>query len=319
MATAGNFTIDSVTTSDGRYAGRSFGGDCVYAAVGARVWGAAVRVISVVGSDYPPEWLRLLDSNGIRTDLVRRIEAPHGLIAPMRYDDEGRRENERSSAESTPDIPIRPSETWRTFSPTARDARPSLHEVDCMHLAPMPVESQNELLALAAGQVPLITLDIPWFPGRTRRGDLPEVGFASAVLLSEAEIVGHYPGSSAEDAAADLMRRGVGIVAVKQGGRGSVVFSHDRPEGVRLPVFQTKVVDPTGAGDAYCGGFGVGLSQRGDPISAGLYGTVAASFVIEGFGADYALRYGAPQALRRLDLLRSRIEVSQTSTSPGPS
>jgi ribokinase len=237
----------------------------------------------------------------------------------MRYDDEGRRENERSSAESAPDIPIRPREIWRTFSPTARDARPCLDEVDCMHLAPMPVESQNELLALAAGKVPLITLDIPWFPGRTRRGELPEVGLASAVLLSEAEIAGHYPGSSAEDAAADLMGRGAGIVGVKQGGRGSVVFSRDRPGGVRLPVFQTRVVDPTGAGDSYCGGFGVGLWQRGDPISAGLYGTVAASFVIEGFGADYALRYGASEAQRRLEILRTKIGVPETATPPGQS
>ena len=85
---------------------------------------------------------------------------------------------------------------------------------------------------------------------------------------------------------------------------------------MRLPVFATKVLDPTGAGDAYCGGFGIGLCQLDDPVSAGLYGTVAASFVIEGFGADHALRYGPPDARRRLDHLWHEFRVSGPKTPP---
>lgn len=317
MAALGNFTIDSVSTADGRHAARAFGGDCVYSAVGAHIWGAAVRVVSVVGDDYPAEWLGLLESSGIRTELVRHVSIPHGLVAPMNYDEAGRRENERAGARRDAMAPAEGLSLWRTFSPTAEDAEPCLGQVDCMHLAPMPVARQNELLTIAAGTVRVLTLDIPWFPGRTARGELPEVGLASAVLLSDAEIKGHYGEVPVGEAAADLMRRGARIVAVKQGGRGSIVFYPEEPHGVRLPVVSTQVLDPTGAGDAYCGGFAVGLWQIGNPIAAGLYGTVAASFVIEGFGANHALQYGYADAHRRLGLIRPQFEASHPNLSLG--
>ena len=41
---------------------------------------------------------------------------------------------------------------------------------------------------------------------------------------------------------------------------------------VDIPVFPTNVKDPTGAGDAFCGGFQVGLFETGDPVQAALYG-----------------------------------------------
>jgi ribokinase len=56
----------------------------------------------------------------------------------------------------------------------------------------------------------------------------------------------------------------------------------------------------TGAGDSFCGGFMVGLATTGDPIRAALYGTVSASFAIEGYGALYALGADSTEARRRL-------------------
>ena len=45
-------------------------------------------------------------------------------------------------------------------------------------------------------------------------------------------------------------------------------------------------VDTIGAGDAYCGGFLAGLVETGDPLEAGLRGTVSASFAVQGYGAQ---------------------------------
>jgi ribokinase len=72
----------------------------------------------------------------------------------------------------------------------------------------------------------------------------------------------------------------------------------------QIPAFSTQVVDPTGAGDAFCGGFLVGLAQSGSPVQAALYGAVSASFIIEDFGVLHALNVEPEQARSRLRQLQ---------------
>jgi ribokinase len=59
----------------------------------------------------------------------------------------------------------------------------------------------------------------------------------------------------------------------------------------------------TGAGDSFCGGFSVGYLKTGDAVEAAFYGTVSASFVIEGFGGLHALKIDRAQAKKRLTKL----------------
>ena len=50
-----------------------------------------------------------------------------------------------------------------------------------------------------------------------------------------------------------------------------------------------RVVNPTGAGDAFCGGFLAGYRETYDPLEAALCGNISASLVVEGSGPFYAL------------------------------
>jgi ribokinase len=50
-----------------------------------------------------------------------------------------------------------------------------------------------------------------------------------------------------------------------------------------------EIYDPTGAGDAFCGGFLAGYRRTFDPVQAAVYGNISASLVIEGQGPFYAL------------------------------
>jgi sugar/nucleoside kinase (ribokinase family) len=93
---------------------------------------------------------------------------------------------------------------------------------------------------------------------------------------------------------------------VKLGQQGSIGLRGD--ELVRLPAATAAPVDPTGCGDAFCGGFLVGLAETGDLRTAMTYGTVAAGVVAEDHGAAHAL------ALDRDDL-RSR--VAALAPTPG--
>jgi sugar/nucleoside kinase (ribokinase family) len=97
-----------------------------------------------------------------------------------------------------------------------------------------------------------------------------------------------------------LLGTGVPVAVLRMGEAGSLVAGRGaRPVAVpAVPV--SRIVDVTGAGNAYCGGFLAGLAETGDLGGAGRYGAVSASFALEQFGATYALQDLRARAERRL-------------------
>ena len=92
----------------------------------------------------------------------------------------------------------------------------------------------------------------------------------------------------------------------KLGARGSFVYDARTANGFLVPAYPSTVVDATGAGDAYCGGFMAGLHLSGDPATAALYAAVSASFAIEAHGALAGLHAARTAALGRVDWLRGQ-------------
>jgi sugar/nucleoside kinase (ribokinase family) len=75
-----------------------------------------------------------------------------------------------------------------------------------------------------------------------------------------------------------------GLIVIRCGEHGCLVLSHQ--SGAQwLPAYHEptspKIIDTTGAGNTFLGGFSIGLLQTGDPREAAVYGSVAASFVVE--------------------------------------
>jgi sugar/nucleoside kinase (ribokinase family) len=79
-------------------------------------------------------------------------------------------------------------------------------------------------------------------------------------------------------------RLGAKLVAVRHGAHGSYVWSEKRDEAWHIPAVPTKVVDPTGAGNAYGGGLCVGWTEMDDARHAGCCGAIAASLLIRQVG-----------------------------------
>ncbi|MGB3582227.1 MAG: PfkB family carbohydrate kinase, partial [Roseiarcus sp.] len=115
--------------------------------------------------------------------------------------------------------------------------------------------------------------------------DLGFVRGASAFLPSEAEIVRIWGPS---DIGAWLRETALRLkchMAAKLGERGSLVC--DAKSGVLIytPARPVKVVDTTGAGDGYCGGFVAGLAAGWPLAECAAMGAVSASYVVEACGA----------------------------------
>lgn len=110
---------------------------------------------------------------------------------------------------------------------------------------------------------------------------------------------------------------GKGLVVVRAGEHGVLTLTSSGPEW--LPPYYAepspKVVDPTGAGNAFLGAFSLKLQETGDPREASIYGSVAASFALEQFGpplltsepTDPEETWNGVSAAARLDEYRKRV------------
>jgi sugar/nucleoside kinase (ribokinase family) len=74
-----------------------------------------------------------------------------------------------------------------------------------------------------------------------------------------------------------------------------------------LPAYPSRPADPTGAGDAFCGGFLAGYKKTYEPLPAAMYGNVSASLNVEGSGAFYPLDVLSGLAAARLDALKDLV------------
>jgi sugar/nucleoside kinase (ribokinase family) len=112
-------------------------------------------------------------------------------------------------------------------------------------------------------------------------GLLPSVDYFMPSLEEAALLSGR---DDPADAAAFFMDRGAGACIFKMGAKGS--YARTRDGSFRTPAFKVPVSDTTGCGDAYCGGFVVGLVEGLDLEAACRLGAAAAALVATGLGSD---------------------------------
>jgi len=113
----------------------------------------------------------------------------------------------------------------------------------------------------------------------------PALPYVDYFLPNDEQLLGLTGESTLEAAAAHLIDRGVGCVAVTCGADGALVATSD---GVtRVPAFKVDVVDTTGCGDAFSAGFLRGIAAGRTPEQAAVLGNASAAQVVQGVGSDH--------------------------------
>lgn len=320
----GGLRIDYLISSAGRTADGVFGGNAVFAAVGARLWSQSgqVGILGKSGPNFPDGWLALLESQGINTGCIIPIpEAVDQRTFFSHRADGNRDEGNPESHYRTLGLSLPAG--LRGYSQPSADAQETIYrplrvmgdEVagDCwprrgFHVSPVSWETTHSCIQAAhrAG-VPQITLDPGLWIGQRSLGEIGGVlALCDAFLPSEAEAQLLFgPHASRQEMARWLAEAGAPLVVLKLGAEGCLVYQRESDRFAAIPAVPAAVVDVTGAGDAFCGAFAVGLAETGDPVLAACWGGVAASFVVEGFGALYALeKASADEMERRASLLQ---------------
>jgi ribokinase len=322
LVTVGGLTVDSVIGADGTVALAKAGGNGAYSAVGARIWGARVGLVATTVESYPRPAMERLEAAGI--DLAGVVWVPETLTSCgwFIYDADGRLEEgldgppETLAEAGLPTDRLTPAQVARfkdhLRSRTAPDEVSysgfrTRHPVTVaqvpeawlaargVHIAP---SRPDAMLAMRdrfkAGGV-LVTADPGW---QLAERDLDEItpllAGLDAFLPSEVELRALVPDAGVGDALAVLADRCPGAIAVKMGPRGALVWDRARRTPVPVPAETVPTVDPTGAGDGFCGGFLAGLCETGDPVLAARYGALSAARIVACYGADGALPTDRP-------------------------
>ncbi len=309
--TAGGFTLDDTVLPNGEVCWAAPGGNALYSAVGAKVWGVDVGIIARIGLDYPQAHLDRLSKAGFDLSGVSRVDHPSFHVWIL-HEGQGRRQIVYRLDSGKNDV----------LDPVAEDIPDGYMSAQAIHICPIRGASQVALAnCLALRHVPTL-MDLVAIPGQI---DLSP-GYTPAIwpklrafLPSIEEVTAIWGDRPLAELIDEVRRAGPACFAIKMGERGSLVSDSARATIYHVPAYPARVVDATGAGDAYCGGFMVGLQETGDPLEAALYGTTSASIVIEGFGALHALDIPEGTAYQRLQALKPHVRSAREFIESSPS
>lgn len=275
VITVGHLAIDTIITPKAKQATVVIGGPPTYVSVIAAKLGARVSIISKVGEDFPVESLEWLKKNQV--DLTGLRQVPKASSTRFLLDYRNQERMLRLIAHA-PQI---------SLTDTSRSKRANI-----IHIAPIANEISpsvvNELRKLAK----ILSLDPPGFVRSfDNHGNVnlkqwrdPEVlDHVDIFKSSMQEIQAITRVRNLKLAAKKILDYGITVVLITRGLRGSMLFFEGQFYYVSA-YRPTTVVDPTGAGDAYIGGFLAEYLRGKDPLWCASVGSAAASFVGEVVG-----------------------------------
>jgi len=290
----GNLTIDDVVHPNGETTMASPGGNTIYAATGALIWGLSVGVVARVGTDFPVAALDRLRGAGLDTGGLRSIDGPT-VRNWVIYEHDGHRSwVYRTPPERSLEVAPGPEDIPAGWTNQKQDRAP------VVHVAAMPLGAAAGIVGhlRAEGRRAIVTLDTheAWPAGRddvlalARRVDV--------FVPSHGELAAMLGYDDPERACRELQAEGVPAVVVKCGEKGAVVSTPGGPP-VRIAPPDVAVLDATGAGDTFCGGLAAGLAAGESLVVAAQRGAATAGAALGASGSLRLLRRaGVAERLR---------------------
>jgi len=276
LLVVGSVAFDSVDTPFGNVKD-ALGGSAVYISVAASYFTAPVRLVAVVGGDFPRYHMQFLEDRKVDLDGLQVVREGKTFRWGGRYHYDL---NTRDSLYTDLNV----FEQFNPIIPNGfkRSSYVCLGNID-------PVLQRQVLDRLSKPRLVVGDTMNYWIENRPK--ELAETLKVMDVLVvndSEARLLAHEP--NLMKAAKRIIAMGPKIVIVKKGEHGALLVTEETI--FSAPAYPLENIhDPTGAGDAFAGGF-VGWLARTDDLSpdnlkrAVIYGSTLASFCVEKFSVD---------------------------------
>ena len=266
----GSIAYDSLKTPNGNRE-RILGGSCTYFSVAASYY-TNTSIIGVVGDDFDQKSWDLFKKYSINTDCV---EIANGQTFSW-----GGEYNHNYSKR----------ETLFTNLGVFEHFKPKINtniKNPILYLGNIQPELQLEVIDKVSSPY-LIAADsmnlwIDLSPNKV--WDL--ISKVDIFMLNNEEAIQLTNNKNLEEIADKFLSMGPKIVIIKMGGDGALV-AHNNKKNYVTVVPNTKVLDPTGAGDSFAGGVLGYIANHGmnDPVKAVIHGSAVASYTVSGFGLE---------------------------------
>ena len=294
-----NLIIDDIVFPDGRSSMNVTGGSGLHALVGMRVWSDKTGYAASIGADLDQKHLDALTRFGVDlSGLALRDQYKTARAWQIFEEDDTRIEIFRTSHADFDKQKV-----------TAADLPPAYRNAKGFHIQWGSMGETEALVRVLRSYNPQVKLVLEATPDHSEEGQaifrklLPNVTLFAPDREEASEITGK---SEPEAICDELLAWGAPMVAIRMGARGSIVKSN-KGEGWILPAVPTDIVDVTGAGNSYCGGFLTGLGDGLSLLEAALRAVVSASFALEQLGLPKWTEKPIIEADRRLKWARERV------------
>ncbi|HEY2602234.1 MAG TPA: PfkB family carbohydrate kinase [Thermoleophilaceae bacterium] len=296
LVVVGSIAFDAVKTPFGARE-KMLGGSAVHFSLAASFF-TDVRVVGPVGDDFGDAEYEVLHSRGVNTDDVERVPGGETFFWKGEY---GWDLNDRETLATELGV-------FGDFEPKLSDAARS---AETLFLANIQPDLQRTVRGLCDG-ARLAGLDSMNLWIDTARDSLVQaIGEVDLLFMNDAEIRQLTKQPNLVRGARAVMEMGPQTVVAKQGEYGAALFSGD--SFFALPAFPLEdVVDPTGAGDSFAGGFlgylaaqGAGAAEDEAELRRAMtYGSVLGSFCVQEFGTERVSRLTREEIDERYDQFR---------------
>ncbi|MGH7475010.1 MAG: PfkB family carbohydrate kinase [Longimicrobiales bacterium] len=274
LLVVGSVALDTVTTPFGT-AEETLGGSAVFFSASAAHF-CSVRLVGVIGDDFPEESLEFLVERGVDLAGLTRADG----------------ESFRWSGEYSYDLNT--ARTRETRLGVFADFKPTIPEAfrgsDWVFLGNIHPQLQLDVLKQVRSPRLVACDTMNYWISSERTALIRLLRRVGVLLVNDAEIRALSGEHNLLRAARWVHEHGPGIVVVKKGEHGAMLFHRDVM--FFAPGFPLEdIFDPTGAGDAFAGGFLGALARCGssappDLKRAMIYGSVMGSFAVERFGVE---------------------------------
>jgi len=276
LLVVGSVALDSVETPFGKVE-NALGGSAVYIGASASYFAAPIRVVAVVGGDFPKKHIAFLEDRGIDLDGLQVIENGKTFRWGGRYHYDM---NTRDSLYTDLNV-------FEKFDPKIP---PKYRKSEYVCLGNIHPALQRKVLEQIAKPRLVIGDTMNYWIENTSEELKKTLKVMDVLIVNDSEARLLTQEANLYKAARRIIELGPKIVIIKKGEHGALLVTQDTV--FSAPAYPLETInDPTGAGDAFAGGC-VGWLAKTDDDSpenlkrAVIYGSTLASFCVERFSVD---------------------------------
>jgi len=303
LVVVGSIAFDAVKTPFGERE-RTLGGSAVHFSLAASYF-TDVRVVGPVGDDFGEDEYAVLREHSVNVDDIEHVEGGKTFFWAGEYE---WNVNIRHTLDTQLNV-------FGEFEPKLSDGA---KQAEMLFLANIQPDLQRDVREQCSAKLAGLDSMNYWIES-ARDSLVRTIGGVDLVLMNDDEVRQLTEEPTLLLAARKIMEMGPRVVVVKQGEYGASLFTEDG--FFSLPSYPLeKVIDPTGAGDSFAGGFfGYLDSQGGATDDATLrramtYGSAVASYWVENFGCEGAGSLTREDIEERYEAFRAMTAVEGVTT-----